>query len=83
MQKNKKLLKKILGDRNLEFLCETGFASDVEGLIEPQGFVILPVVILFLIVSYLAAIVMQKNECRIIYIGADSTKLMKYIRRDS
>ncbi|CUQ87759.1 Uncharacterised protein [[Ruminococcus] torques] len=49
--KDKKLLKKILGDRNLEFLCETGFASDVEGLIEPQGFVILPVDDLFLIVS--------------------------------
>ena len=81
--KDKKLLKKILGDRNLEFLCETGFASDVEGLIEPQGFVILPVDDLFLIVSLPSCYSNAKKRMSDIYIGSDSTKLMKYIKRDS
>lgn len=81
--KDKKLLKKILGDRNLEFLCETGFASDVEGLIEPQGFVILPIDDLFLIVSLPSCYSNAKKRMSDIYIGSDSTKLMKYIKRDS
>ena len=55
----------------------------MEGLIEPQGFVILPVDDLFLIVSLPSCYSNAKKRMSDIYIGSDSTKLMKYIKRDS
>lgn len=81
--KEKNLLNNILGEKNLEFLCESGFAVDMEEVIEPQGFVILPINNLFLIVSLPSCYRNAKKRMSDIYIGSDSTKLMKYIKKES
>lgn len=46
--KEKSELLRILGRENYDFLLEMGSASEIENLIDPQGFCILPIEDLFL-----------------------------------
>jgi methylase of polypeptide subunit release factors len=82
-EKEKDTLLKILGRENLEFILNCGFAVENENKIEPEGFVILPINTLFLIVSLPSCYQNAKKRMSDIYIGSDSTKLMKYIRKEN
>lgn len=79
--KEKSELLRILGRENYDFLLEMGFASEIGNLIDPQGFCILPIEDLFLIVSLPSCYKNAKQRISDIYIGSDSTKLMKYIKK--
>ncbi|AEY67198.1 methyltransferase [Clostridium sp. BNL1100] len=79
--KEKDDMLRILGRDNYEFLLDTGFACEKEKVIEPEGFAILPIGELFLIVSLPSCYKNAKQRISDIYIGSDSTKLMKYIKK--
>lgn len=82
-EKEKDVLLQILGKDNLEFLFDSGFAVERERMVEPEGFVILPVNALLLVVSLPSCYRKAKKRMSDIYIGSDSTKLMKYIRKEN
>lgn len=80
-EKDKKVMDDILGHDNLQTLVDMGFACEEAGAIKPEGYVILPVDKLFLIVSLPSCYKNSKKKMSDIYIGSDSTKLMKYVKK--
>lgn len=80
--KDKDLLMEILGEEILEIILHTGFALEEDNIVKSQGFVILPIDNLFLIVSLPSCYKNSKKRMSDIYIGSDSTKLMKYIKKE-
>lgn len=80
-EKEKKVLNEIMGQDNLLTIVDMGFAHEEAGIIKPEGYVILPVDKLFLIVSLPSCYKNAKKKMSDIYIGSDSTKLMKYVKK--
>lgn len=81
-EKDKQLLLSIFGKDNLMTILDMGFAIETGSVVKPEGYVILPVGKLFLIVSLPSCYRNAKKKISDIYIGSDSTKLMKYVKKE-
>lgn len=75
-------LEDVFGEEGLEFIIESGLGKVEDDWVISSGFAVLPVSSLYLIVSLPSNYKNAKFLVSDIYIGSDSTKLMKYVRND-
>lgn len=76
---SKQELEPIFGKEGIRFLVESGFAQDANCCLSPNGYAILPVLSLFLIVSLPSTYTNAKCNFSDIYIGQDSMRLAQLI----
>lgn len=79
---SKKDINGIFDSQSVKFLLDSGFAEESGDMINPAGYVILPVGELFLIVSLPSNYSNMKKKVSDIYIGSDSLKLMKFVKSE-